>query len=113
MEQTLGYIVFGMGWPILIIGSIWMWMEIGNQSSPAKTLLNVALVTFYVLGYTCTVYWFGQSWLVGTLPAFAVFLVLFIVTIRAVISVSKSGQNPTRPNNALQPMQTRAAEPNR
>ena len=91
MEQTLGYIIFGTGWPILIIGSIWMWRKTANLSVPAKTFLNAALVTFYVLGYTCTVYWRGQSWLVGVLPAFVVFLVLFILVIRGVVTWSRSG----------------------
>lgn len=59
-------------------------------SGPAKTFLNVALVTFYVLGYTCTVYWQGLSWVIGVLPAFAIFLVLFIVTVRGVMSWSKA-----------------------
>jgi hypothetical protein len=57
MEQTLGYIIFGTGWPVLIIGSM---------------------------------YWLGQPWLMGVLPAFIVFLVLFIATIRGVITWSKS-----------------------
>ncbi len=90
MEQTLGYILFGTGWPVLIIGNIMMWRKVAQLTSPAKTFLNVALVTFYVLGYTCTVYWLGQPWLMGVIPAFIVFLVLFIATIRSVITWSKS-----------------------
>jgi hypothetical protein len=90
MEQTLGYIIFGTGWPVLIIGSIWMWRKVAQLTGPAKTFLNITLVTFYVLGYTCTVYWLGQPWLMGVLPAFIVFLVLFIATIRGAITWSKS-----------------------
>ncbi len=90
MEQKLGYIIFGTGWPVLIIGSIWIWRKVAQLPGPAKTFLNVTLVAFYVLGYTCTVYWLGQPWLVGVLPAFIVFLVLFIATIRGVITWSKS-----------------------
>jgi hypothetical protein len=89
MEQLLGYVVFGVGWPVLIIGSIWMWQKTGQFPGAAKTFLNVALISFYVLGYVCTVYWQGLSWLVGVLPAFVVFLVLFIVTIRAVMASDK------------------------
>lgn len=88
MEQTLGYIIFGTGWPILIIGSIWMWRKAAQLSGAAKTFLNVALILFYVLAYVCTVYWQGLSWLVGVLPAFVVFLVLFIVTARGVLAAS-------------------------
>lgn len=90
MEQTLGYVIFGVGWPVLIIGSIWMWTKVGQLPSTARTFLNVALISFYVLGYVCTAYWQGLSWLVGVLPGFVVFLVLFIVTIRGVLTGSKS-----------------------
>jgi hypothetical protein len=90
MEQTLGYIVFGIGWPVLVIGSIWMWQRAGQLPAIAKTFLNVALLSFYVLGYVCTVYWQGLSWLVGVLPAFLIFLVLFVVAIRGVATGSKA-----------------------
>jgi len=90
MEQTLGYIVFGIGWPVLVIGSIWMWQKAGQLPAIAKTFLNVALISFYVLGYVCTVYWQGLSWLVGVLPAFLIFLVLFVVAIRGVATGSKA-----------------------
>ncbi len=90
MEKILGYIIFGVGWPVLIIGSIWAWRKIASLSGQSKTFLNVALLTFYVLGYTCTMYWLGQPWLVGVLPAFAAFLVLFIVSLRGVVTWSKS-----------------------
>jgi len=92
MEQILGYVIFGTGWPVLIVGSIWIWQKVGGLTGPARTFLLVALATFYVLGYTATVYWLGQPWLVGVLPAFVVFLVLFIVTIRAVIDWSRSAR---------------------
>jgi hypothetical protein len=41
-------------------------------------------------GYVCRVYWQGLSWLVGVLPAFIIFLLLFIVTIRGVFAGSKA-----------------------
>ena len=90
MEQTLGYIIFGIGWPVLLIGSIWMWQQAGQLPAIAKTFLNVALISFYVLGYVCTVYWQGLSWLVGVLPAFLIFLVLFVIAIRGVAAGSKA-----------------------
>ena len=92
MEQILGYVIFGMGWPVLIVGSIWIWQKVGRLTDPARTFLLVALATFYVLGYTATVYWLGQPWPVGVLPAFVVFLALFIVTIRAVIDWNRSAR---------------------
>ena len=90
MEQTLGYIIFGTGWPVLIIGSLWMWRKAGRLPGAAITFLNVALISFYVLGYVCTVYWQGLSWPVGVLPAFVVFLVLFVLAIRGVLAGSKA-----------------------
>ncbi len=90
MEQALGYFIFGTGWPILIIGSIWMWKRAGQLPAVARTFLNVALISFYVLGYVCTFYWQGLPWLVGVLPAFVVFLVLFIVAIWGVLAGSKT-----------------------
>ncbi len=90
MEQILGYVIFGTGWPVLIIGSIWTWRKITGLAGPARTFLLVALATFYVLGYTATLYWLGQPWLVGVLPAFAAFLVLFIITMRAVMVWSQA-----------------------
>lgn len=90
MEQTLGYTIFGIGWPVLIIGSIWMWTKTGQLPPVAKTFLNVSLFSFYALGYACTAYWQGLSWEVGVLPAFVIFLVLFIVTIRGVLASGKT-----------------------
>ena len=84
MEQLLGYIILGTGWPVLLVGSGWMWKRSAQLPEAARTFLNVALIAFYVLGYVCTVYWLGFSWLVGVLPAFAVFLVLFIIALREV-----------------------------
>ena len=92
MDQVLGYVIFGTGWPVLIIGSIWIWRKVGGMAGPARTFLNVALATFYVLGYTATVYWQGQTWLVGVLPAFLIFLVLFIITIRTVTTWSQTAE---------------------
>lgn len=92
MEKILGYVIFGTGWPVLIIGTIWMWRQVSGLTSPARTFLFVALATFYMLGYTATAYWLGQPWLVGVLPAFVVFLVLFIITIRTVITWSQAAK---------------------
>ncbi len=88
--QPLAYFIFGTGWPTLIIGTIWIRRKMAGLTGPARTFLLTSLITFYVLGYTSTVYWLGQPWPIGVLPAFAVFLVLFVVTIRAVRSWSRA-----------------------
>ena len=89
MEQALGYVIFGTGWPILIIGSIWAWRRAGVLEGVNRRFLFIALSSFYVLGYTCTVFWRGGSWIVGVLPAFVVFLVLFIATLRGVAALAR------------------------
>ena len=86
MEQTLGNIIIPIGWIILVLGTIWVWMKSSSLTGPAKTYLSIALISFYVLGYTSTVYWLGFSWTVGVIPAFVVFLVLFIFLIKTVLS---------------------------
>jgi len=89
MEETLGYVIFGTGWPILIIGSLWAWRRANILTGATRSFLIIALCSFYVLGYTCTVFWQGGSWVVGVLPAFLVFLVLFIATLRGVAASTR------------------------
>jgi len=84
MEDTLGYIIFGTGWPVLIIASIWIAFKTRYLTGLAKSLTYIALISFYVLGYTCTAFWLGASWIMGVLPAFAIFLILIIWMIMAV-----------------------------
>ena len=86
MEQTLVYIIMFIGWIILVLGTIWVRIKSSSLTGPAKTYLNIALISFYVLGYTSTVYWFGFTSAVGVIPAFVVFLVLFIFLIKTVLS---------------------------
>ena len=82
MEQTLVYIIIFIGWIILALGTIWVRLKTSPLTGPAKSYLNIALISFYVLGYTCTVYWFGFSPAVGVIPAFLIFLVLFFYLIK-------------------------------
>ncbi len=89
MDQTFVYIIIFIGWIILALGTIWVRLITRSLTGSAKTYLNIALASFFVLGYTCTVYWFGFTSAVGVLPAFVVFLILFIYLIKTVHS-SKS-----------------------
>ncbi len=89
--ESLAYLIFGVGWPVLFIGSFWLWRNMDHLSHVAKTYLNVSLAAFYLLGYVCTVFWMGEAWYVGVFPAFAVFLVLFVITLRTTYVMEHSG----------------------
>jgi hypothetical protein len=93
MEEALGWGMFLTGWPILIIGSVWAWRRAGSLTETSRRFLTIALLSFYVLGYICTVFWRGGSWVVGVTPAFLAFLVLFAATLR---EVSASARPITR-----------------
>jgi hypothetical protein len=80
--QSLAYLIFGLGWPVLIIGSVWLWRHMDHLAHDAKTFLNINLATFYLLGFVSTLYWLGQPWQVAVFPAFAIFLVLFVIVLR-------------------------------
>ena len=85
METYLAYIIFGIGWPVLIIATIWIWYRTEHLPEEAKTFLHILLITFFALGYTCTMYWQGASWVVGVVPSFVVFLVLVVATLRGAL----------------------------
>jgi hypothetical protein len=93
MENLLGYLIFGVGWPVLIIGSIWMWRRAVQLPDSVRHFLNIALAAFYTLGYVCTAYWQGMSWIFGVLPAFAVFLILFVAALREVNVATRSSRS--------------------
>ena len=86
MDQTIVYIIIFIGWIMLVSGTIWVRLITRPLTGSAKSYLNIALTSFYVLGYTCTVYWFGFSSAVGVIPAFVVFIVLFYLLIKTVHS---------------------------
>jgi hypothetical protein len=85
--NSLAYIIFGLGWPVLVVGSIWMWRNMDHLDHIAKIYLNILLTTFYLLGFVSTVYWFGQPWYVAVFPVFAIFLLLFAITLRTTYKV--------------------------
>jgi CHASE2 domain-containing sensor protein len=80
--ESLGDVIFGVGWPVLIVASIWLWRNMAHLTHTAKNFLNVALTAFYLLGYVCTLFWLGQAWYVAVLPTFVIFIVLLIITVR-------------------------------
>lgn len=80
--ESLSYVIFGIGWPVLVVGSIWLWRNMDHLSHTEKTYLNLCLASFYLVGFVSTVYWLGQPWYVAVFPAFVVFLVLFVIILR-------------------------------
>jgi hypothetical protein len=89
MQSTLAFICFGIGWPVLIAGSVWMWSKSVALQGLTKTLLNTTLISFYALGFVSTMYWLGKPWFTGVLPVFVVFLVLFYMLVRAFIKADR------------------------
>ena len=86
MEDSLGYAIFPTGWVVLVVGSIWLWVKSRSITGSSKVFLTISLISFYMLGYTSTVYWLGFSWEVGVIPVYLLFLVLFILLIKTVIT---------------------------
>jgi len=91
VDAFLGFPIVGGGWVALIVVSMFIWIKATSLANPAKTFLNIALVSFYVLGYTSTAYWLGQPWLVGLLPAFIAFVIMLFILVKTVnASVDKN-----------------------
>ncbi|MGA7179800.1 MAG: hypothetical protein WBX11_09490 [Thiobacillaceae bacterium] len=82
--EMLAYLIFGIGWPVLVIGSIWLWRNEAVFNHTEKTFLNVGLTSFYLLGFVSTMYWLGVSWYLAVIPVFVLFIVLLAITIRTV-----------------------------
>jgi len=73
MEQILSYVILGLGWPMLFLGTFWAWKHSRHLKGSAKTFLNIAVISFYLLAYSCTMYLTDQPWLIGVVPVFVVF----------------------------------------
>lgn len=89
MGSILAFIILGLGWPALIYGSWTAWNKAANAAGPAKSLLGVALLSFYALGYAVTAHWLDLPWLVAALPAFAAFVALGYCTLQTADDMSR------------------------
>ena len=76
MEQVLSYIILFLGWTTLLIGSVWIWKHSKHLKGSAKTFLNIAVVSFYLLAYSSTMYLTDQPMLAGVIPVFIIFSAL-------------------------------------
>jgi hypothetical protein len=90
--EMLRNLVLGIGWPILIAGSIYIFVK-GRQvyqmvkgslvGRITKVLVYTMLVEMYSLGVVCTAYMFSDvksTWLV--LPIFLVWFIAFIASLK-------------------------------
>jgi hypothetical protein len=95
-------IILGIGWPILIIGSIYIFVK-GSQvynmvkgsliGKITKTLVYTMLVEMYSLGIVSTAFMFYEeksAYLI--LPIFLIWFVSFIATIKVIIKAEKEAK---------------------
>jgi len=98
-------IILGIGWPVLVAGSIYIFVKgrgvynlvrgslIGKLT---KTLVFTVLVEMYSLGIVCTAFMFvdeRSSYLV--LPVFAIWFVAFIASIKVLRDAKKETEKLT------------------
>ena len=85
--------VFWMSQQVDLLSSLQTEQSSGSLDfAQSSTDYNVSLASFYLLGYVSTLFWMGQPWYLGILPAFAIFLVLFVITLRTAYVKEHSGQ---------------------
>jgi len=95
-------IILSIGWPILVIGSIYLYIK-GRKvyllvkgslvGRITKVLVVTMLVEMYSLGIISTVYMFSDEqgvWWV--LPVFAIWFITFIWTLKVLFSAQKEAQ---------------------
>ena len=92
MEQALSYIILILGWATLIIGTVWIWKHSKHLKGSAKTFLNIAVVSFYLLAYSSTMYLSAQPMLLGVIPVFIIFSALISQVVVTLLH-TKDAQN--------------------
>lgn len=93
MEEYLSYITLALGWPMLILGSLWILKHSRHLKGSAKTFLNIALVSFYLLAYSCTMYLTDQPWLLGVIPVFVIFSALITMLVLTLLKTEEVQKN--------------------
>lgn len=95
-------IILAIGWPILIIGSIYLIVK-GREvyrlvkgsliGKVIKILVSTMLVEMYSLGIVCTAYMFNSPQSVYiVLPIFAAWFVMFVLTLKVLLSAGKEAR---------------------
>ena len=91
-------IILGIGWPVLIGGSIYLFLKgrhVYNlvKGSLVKILVYTMIVEMYSLGVVCTAYMFSSTestYLV--LPVFGIWFVMFVLSLRVLINAEKEAR---------------------
>lgn len=100
MDLTiLRNIILAVGWPVLILGSIYLFVKgrvvyslVKNSmvGRITKILVYTMLIEMYSLGIVCTAYMFRES--KGVFLVFPVFLIWFIVFVLSLKTLIKVGE---------------------
>lgn len=93
MEEYISYFTLILGWPMLILGSLWIWKHSRHLKGSAKTFLNIALISFYLLAYSCTMYLTDQPWLLGVIPVFIIFSALITMLVLTLLRTEEVSNN--------------------
>lgn len=89
MEEYISYFTLIIGWPMLFLGSYWAWKHSRHLKGSAKTFLNIALISFYLLAYSCTMYLTDQPWLMGVIPVFIIFSALITTVVLTLLKTEE------------------------
>jgi hypothetical protein len=93
MEQYFTYIILGLGWPMLALGTYWTWKHSRHLKGSAKTFLNISVINFYLLAYSCTMYLTDQPSLLGVIPVFVIFSALITITVLTLLKTEEINKN--------------------
>ena len=93
MEEYISYFTLILGWPMLVFGSLWIWRHSRHLRGSAKTFLNIALISFYLLAYSCTMYLTDQPWLLGVIPVFIIFSALITMLVLTLLRTEEVSNN--------------------
>ncbi|MFH1088700.1 MAG: hypothetical protein V1719_02565 [Patescibacteria group bacterium] len=107
MEATLRNIILMIGWPVLVLGSIILYLKGRSVYNMVKgslvgrvtrALVISMLVGMYSLGIVATAYMYADEQGVWTvLPVFLVWFVTFIWTLKVLSKAQKEAKQLIRP----------------
>ena len=103
-------IILLVGWPILIAGSVYLFLK-GKHvynlvkgslvGKVVKILVFTMLVEMYSLGIVCTAYMYNDEKSVFIVfPVFAIWFIMFVLSLRVLINAEKEARALTNTNGA-------------